>query len=270
MAMKKEQGFLDGLTERLAKKSSAVSKVRAMLNESIENRKLVDAARKKHDFIQGYVNGKVANQKLLGGLGGAHYGESMDPHHMMTWAARVAEHFEEKHRVIPILVYRGMSGIATATHLSVALENRDINHGMIYVRKDEERSHGSDIERRNLPAADDKYIFVFCDDFVCGGDTLRQTMRKCQKSLRFRINVDKVFVALSEGAERIKPVIDVMASFQKEMDEGWEEVLELHRKAALSEWEHKQWVEERIAARKANPDNGDYGWIDNIMLSSQS
>lgn len=82
-------------------------------------------------------------------------------------------------RHTPVLVYRGMSGIAYATALGIELSRRDISCGQVYVRKEHESrdSHGIPLESRL--DADAPNFFIFVDDFICSGHTLE----KCAHAL---------------------------------------------------------------------------------------
>jgi hypothetical protein len=97
-------------------------------------------------------------------------------------------------RKIPVLCYSGMSGIASATALSLILTIKypRFKFCMVYVRKENENSHGEKIEHNlfggegsvftleSLVAgeAKEKMFPVFVDDFVSGGSTRQYTMAK--------------------------------------------------------------------------------------------
>ena len=75
-----------------------------------------------------------------------------------------------------VLVYRGMSGVSFATAVGLALNarsalSRDKQVGFAYIRKDNEESHGSDIE--HLGQVGSWKNFVFIDDFISSGRTFR-------------------------------------------------------------------------------------------------
>ena len=116
-----------------------------------------------------------------------HYSHAQTPLALTKWSramAKVLTKHYNKGSVIPVFVYTGLSGIATATALMMALsaQKDGIVFGMMYVRKDGEDSHGQKIEvnmseNTNLDIHDIKqydknHEFVFVDDFICKGETL--------------------------------------------------------------------------------------------------
>lgn len=81
---------------------------------------------------------------------------------------------------VPLFIYRGMSGVSYVTALVLELMNRDREffHGMVYVRKEGEKSHGISVEYNAgyLPEGK-KYLLVFVDDFIDEGNTLCECYR---------------------------------------------------------------------------------------------
>lgn len=78
--------------------------------------------------------------------------------------------------VVPILYYRGYSGSALATAVLLTAPERFAAHlSMVYVRKENEQSHGDDIERHvgeaTLAGGPRILMPVFVDDFVSSGET---------------------------------------------------------------------------------------------------
>lgn len=100
----------------------------------------------------------------------------------------------------PIFVFRGMSGISTATAITQNFRKKfDGKFGMMYVRKPEEESHGRRIETSNVGGITDENVrFVFCDDFISGGDTVANTLNSIQEKFSLKINANEVLVALSD------------------------------------------------------------------------
>lgn len=117
----------------------------------------------------------------------AHYSKAQKPGALRDYAveaaARIISHFHGK-RATPVLCYTGMSGTATATALSLALHAQcpEFTFGMCYVRKANERSHGSmeelDWTGDKEPPLSHERIGVFVDDFVSCGNTLRRVVRR--------------------------------------------------------------------------------------------
>lgn len=126
-----------------------------------------------------------------------HYSKAQDPAHMSSWAQRAAiqlvEMWKGKELRVPVLLYSGMSGVASATALSLELAVRDIKFGMMYVRKVGEQSHGMAVEHYLPPVLEDegfkRYEPVFVDDFTACGDTMRYCL-KVLKQKRGEVGVD--------------------------------------------------------------------------------
>jgi adenine/guanine phosphoribosyltransferase-like PRPP-binding protein len=114
----------------------------------------------------------------------SHYSLSLSPAELGNAAYRMADEVISllaAHEV-PILIYRGMSGVAAATALSLALHARGRACGMIYVRKPNEYCHGREDYERALPALgmDKVPVMVFVDDFCSSGRTRRETIAVAQ------------------------------------------------------------------------------------------
>lgn len=96
----------------------------------------------------------------------------------------------------PLIAYSGMSGIsmATAVAMMLRLKHPKFKFGMVYVRKDDEKSHGRPVE---FVISDDvaQYMLVFADDFISSGTTGNFVYRKCCEELPGYVNV---FDALHE------------------------------------------------------------------------
>lgn len=134
----------------------------------------------------------------------SHYGKAMYALKLRLWAKEAAEdvnhQFLKVHKKeFPVFVYSGMSGIATATALTQVLNPR-LQFGMIYVRKPKEKSHGKAVETNNLHAAVGKEIrFIFCDDFICEGNTCVHVFNSIQDRFLERIVMDDILVAFTEN-----------------------------------------------------------------------
>lgn len=108
----------------------------------------------------------------------SHYSLAQKPKQLLKWAENIAVDIYLREIQYPVLVYRGMSGISAATALSLQLHILGIDHGMVYVRKDNEDSHGDSIEREPFNN-DFTPTFIFVDDFVKSGET----KAKCRKRI---------------------------------------------------------------------------------------
>ena len=120
---------------------------------------------------------------------GTHYSTCFNVQAMMRWAKDVADeikNYSKEYDLYPILVYSGMSGISHATYLATYLKT---NFTHVYIRKNEEKSHGEQVEH-NI----DEYFFclnknydkfnkdncfiVFVDDFISKFKTFDYCMKR--------------------------------------------------------------------------------------------
>jgi hypothetical protein len=107
------------------------------------------------------------------------------------WAKHLIE-LQSEEGFYPVLVYTGMSGVGYATGLFLELYRQapDLNVGMCYVRKEDEDSHGGNIEfnlhrdENGRHLKNRKYIFV--DDFICTGESYGYAMAKTYKRFNHR------------------------------------------------------------------------------------
>ena len=109
----------------------------------------------------------------------SHYSKAQSPKEMYSFAKKAAKaliEWADKNNYHPVLCYSGMSGIATATAISIALHNKrpSFEYGMIYVRKENEKSHGFRTEMANADCG----VLVFVDDFIDSGDTMKYVCAK--------------------------------------------------------------------------------------------
>lgn len=130
---------------------------------------------------------------------GTHYSKAQDPAYMTEWArtayTQLKGLWEGKKDRVPVLVYAGMSGIASATVLSLELHKHGVVFGMVYVRKVGEQSHGYGIEY-SLPVPhmlyQEEYMRlepVFVDDFISTGETMRYCISRLREK-RGEMGVD--------------------------------------------------------------------------------
>lgn len=91
-------------------------------------------------------------------------------------ATQVVEFFDEwTDDSFPVLCYSGFSGVSVATLLAFFLKP-DIRVEQLYVRKENETSHGLQIEYSSTSL--DNGLPIFVDDFVDEGMTLDYVMRQ--------------------------------------------------------------------------------------------
>lgn len=154
-----------------------------------------------------------------------HYSHAQTPLALTKWSramAKVLTKHYSKGETVPIFVYTGMSGVATATALFLALaaQKKSITYGMMYVRKKDEDSHGQPIETcMSEDCGSDVYDlkthpheFVFVDDFICAGNTLVYCALTYQKHMDELLIFSKdSFVVLT--GERREPVFDMTPMF---------------------------------------------------------
>jgi len=121
---------------------------------------------------------------------GSHYSNVQNPETVGPCAEAWAKHLIKKlkpktgeQKKYPVLVYTGMSGIGAATVLMMKLHglDPDFKFGMMYVRKDHEDSHGTMIEHNTESGDGLKTVYVFVDDFICGGGTYARAMTAVYK-----------------------------------------------------------------------------------------
>lgn len=128
---------------------------------------------------------------------GTHYSNVQNPASLAKRAAAWAEFVMKeskakitgKKNLFPVFVYRGMSGIGSATGLMLAIHaiDPDFQFGMVYVRKEEEESHGSRIEHQlDNHDGEMRKRFYFVDDFICSGDSYARAMSAAFKSFGIR------------------------------------------------------------------------------------
>lgn len=102
---------------------------------------------------------------------------------------------------VPVLVFRGLSGISIAVAISMKLGAKNIKHGMVYVRKKNEDSHGVPVEIA-IPELGKKRgkVLIFVDDFVSSGATLRETISSLtQNSILLACYDRPVYVCTEDG-----------------------------------------------------------------------
>jgi hypothetical protein len=103
-------------------------------------------------------------------------------------ANRLADKYTSKDDRL-VLFYSGMSGVASATALSIVMDddhNFPVITAMVYVRKLGEVSHGIHIESSIINTIEPAHrlVPIFVDDFVCNGTTFKYVKREVAKYVR--------------------------------------------------------------------------------------
>jgi orotate phosphoribosyltransferase len=140
-----------------------------------------------------------------------HYSAAQDPARLARIADRNATKLIEYMTAnypdcIPVLMYRGMSGIANATAVSLALHAKGYKkHRMIYVRKKNEDSHGCDVETSVSFTDPDKVVLVFVDDFISSGETFKAVAKKVKSEFNggFRRAAKMKYISLLEDSKHV-------------------------------------------------------------------
>lgn len=155
---------------------------------------------------------------------GTHYSNVQNPESLQrrakAWADEVIKECKskvtDKQNLFPVFVYRGMSGIGSATGLMLALYNIDpeFKFGMVYVRKEEEQSHGSRIEyQMDSHDGDMRKRFYFVDDFICSGESYARAMRAAFNSFGIR---GKKFDASKCGLIEMNRTVDEARQYRED------------------------------------------------------
>ena len=114
-----------------------------------------------------------------------HYSCAMEAESLYSFASSAAECLiaEAEKNAVDIsaftLCYSGMSGIALATAIQYELYlQTGIGIGMIYARKEGEKSHGLGLE---FTGKADKGFLVFVDDLISSGETMERVINTVMK-----------------------------------------------------------------------------------------
>ncbi len=135
----------------------------------------------------------------------SHYGISMKANELKKWAKLVSKFIVadcKEDKVIPVLIYTGMSGITAATALALHFPVK-FRFILEYVRKEKEESHGCRVEnsdsvncRFDTP---NNVRYYLVDDFICSGATLRSMLTLYQTYRQKIIDPNTVWVCLSDS-----------------------------------------------------------------------
>lgn len=135
----------------------------------------------------------------------SHYGNSMNVAYMRKWGMTIAERVIEliKDNKFPMLAYRGMSGTTAAISITSHIpEEYAPYYARVYVRKKNERSHGSSVEYSDIYSHKREVVVIVCDDFISSGTTVFEILMGLNSRLMSSvIDMDTVRFALSLGME---------------------------------------------------------------------
>lgn len=110
---------------------------------------------------------------------GTHYSIGQNACELRDWAYKAAEFIHNRYGGAESLVcfcYRGFSGISMATALAMVYSIKyDIQLNLMYIRKENEKSHGAPTELSFDENENQILECVFVDDFIDGGGTFCQT-----------------------------------------------------------------------------------------------
>ena len=105
----------------------------------------------------------------------------------------------------PLLCCMGSSGLAITTATALRLDAEDYKFGVMYVRKEGEKSHGNRVEWGNVVGMDMKDAqAVFVDDFISSGTTLRDTMVQVTAHVPPGTVADEVYCFLAYCDQRFR------------------------------------------------------------------
>lgn len=185
-----------------------------------------------------------------------HYGSSMDAFYMSQWGRKMAACVSELIDAgkYPILIYRGMSGTTTATSIAVSIkEDHQHQFGMMYVRKENEKSHGGKIEYSNLSTANREIVWILCDDFLSTGNTALEVIKAVSIHFDLDIDVNKLLfaVSLSKNYSQIADQLNTLESAVSIRTTGDKTVKYVRRNYALFIQEQQAERIERTVRREA-------------------
>lgn len=118
-----------------------------------------------------------------------HYSIAHNPEILSSWSLKAArniyETFSDKN-ISTVLIYSGMSGIALATAVQLAYYHEFKKPlQMIYVRKENEISHGNPVEFEYIHRYEyndrSECNLIFVDDFIDSGATLARCLEAFNK-----------------------------------------------------------------------------------------
>lgn len=185
-----------------------------------------------------------------------HYSYAQKPNLLVPWSNKVAENlysFFKDTETMPVLIYSGMSGISCATSIMQSFYNLfQKNLFMIYVRKENEESHGTSLEYENLSLTPDGNSFfnydysvqkiqsclVFVDDFISSGSTLY----RCLNSFYQRREVHRGFLqtGISPNLDRLNVVqIKICESRGNNTDTSSKILYDLKENKFLEFWDKR-------------------------------
>lgn len=153
----------------------------------------------------------IGPRKRRPGVGTTHYSLALDTEELHKWAENMALKVAKKTAELgPMtLCYAGMSGTAHATALALACHRLDPDMcvGMVYVRKEEEQSHGLPLEY-SYPANSHKH-FIFVDDHISSGNTFKRVKGAVEKRWP-NANVFTIALIFNEGYSAMRYNVEAL------------------------------------------------------------
>ncbi len=133
-----------------------------------------------------------------------HYGISMNSATLKHWAKLTVKKIVKSctaDNVIPVLIYTGMSGIATATALSMYFPPK-FRFILEYVRKEGEKTHGRKVEKSDsvvgiYGSKPTNLRYYLVDDFISSGTTFETMITLFQDYYGEKLNPEEVLTVLS-------------------------------------------------------------------------
>lgn len=103
---------------------------------------------------------------------------------------------------VPVFCYSGYSGITHGQALARAWRKKHADFGEAYVRKEDEKSHGREVEWgfSTDDAQDAHHVVVFVDDFVSSGRTRQWAIHQIEKNMLWlRCEIREFFNVVTEA-----------------------------------------------------------------------
>lgn len=124
-----------------------------------------------------------------------HYSPAQLTENLAKWAQKTAKKLPMDRPYL--MIYSGMSGVALATALSLAMARvKKLDFAMMYVRKSTESAHSGKQDQISYPShsrREDRTL-LFVDDLIDSGDTFE----RCLAAAKSQAPVtDKMYLALS-------------------------------------------------------------------------
>ncbi len=150
----------------------------------------------------------------------------MKPFYLAEWGKEIGKSVDAiiADGKYPILLYRGMSGTATATTVSQNISHAHTEFAMMYVRKKSEKSHGCRIEYSSISAGNREIVWIICDDFISTGKTVLETLKTVSKyfdieipfeSVRYALSLDANFANIANTVNTLERAVSIRSNSNK-------------------------------------------------------